>query len=126
MAGVVERLDQPDPPRPRDRGIHRAQELLPARHPPAIRVLDIGEADLVAGHDEFSQKRPTQTRQNATHANEKISDSLGIEGIRSSIGTVADAYDNTLMEPVMGLFKTECIRTTAFHVGPYRNFADVE
>jgi hypothetical protein len=28
MARVVERLDQPDPPRPRDRGIHRVEELL--------------------------------------------------------------------------------------------------
>ena len=26
----------------------------------------------------------------------------------------------------MWLFKTECIRTTVFHDGPYRNFADVE
>jgi len=25
---------------------------------------------------------------------------------------VADAYDNALMETVIGLFKTECIRTT--------------
>ena len=26
----------------------------------------------------------------------------------------------------LGLFKTECIRTTVFHAGPYRNVADVE
>jgi len=30
------------------------------------------------------------------------------------------------METVIGLFKTECIRTTVFHSGPYRTIADVE
>ncbi len=30
------------------------------------------------------------------------------------------------METVIGLFKTECIRTTIFHDGPYRTLADVE
>jgi len=51
---------------------------------------------------------------------------LELEGIRPSIGTVADAYDNSLMETVIGLFKIECIRTTVFHPGPYRTIADVE
>ena len=30
------------------------------------------------------------------------------------------------MECVIGLYKTECIRTTIFHQGPYRTIADVE
>ena len=30
------------------------------------------------------------------------------------------------MECVIGLYKTECIRTTVFHAGPYRNINDVE
>ncbi len=30
------------------------------------------------------------------------------------------------MECVIGLYKTECIRTTIFHGGPYRNIGDVE
>ena len=51
---------------------------------------------------------------------------LAEEGIRPSIGSVADAYDNALMECVIGLYKTECIRTTVFHSGPYRTIADVE
>ena len=33
---------------------------------------------------------------------------------------------NALMECVIGLFKTECVRTTIFHAGPYRTIADVE
>ena len=30
------------------------------------------------------------------------------------------------MESVNGLYKTECIRTTVFHPGPFRTLADVE
>jgi len=30
------------------------------------------------------------------------------------------------MESVIGLFKTECIRTTVFHDKPYRTINDVE
>jgi len=51
---------------------------------------------------------------------------LALEGIKPSIGSVADAYDNALMESLIGLFKTECIRTTIFHSGPYRTATDVE
>jgi len=55
-----------------------------------------------------------------------VSEVLAREGIRPSIGSVGDAYDNALMECVIGLFKTECIRTTVFQPGPYRNVTDVE
>lgn len=55
-----------------------------------------------------------------------FTDHLADEGIRPSIGSVADAYDNALMECVIGLYKTECIRTTVFHPGPYRTIAEVE
>jgi putative transposase len=51
---------------------------------------------------------------------------LELEGIRPSIGSVGDAYDNALMETVNGLYKTECIRTTVFHPGAYKTLADVE
>jgi hypothetical protein len=43
---------------------------------------------------------------------------LELEGIRPSIGSVGDAYDNALMETINGLYKAECIRTTVFHDGP--------
>ena len=56
----------------------------------------------------------------------RYTEHLDLEGIAASIGTVGDAFDNALMETVNGLFKTECIRTTVFHTGPYRSFADVE
>jgi putative transposase len=56
----------------------------------------------------------------------RFTDHLDLEDIRPSIGSVADAYDNALMECVIGLYKTECIRTTVFHPGAYRQLADVE
>lgn len=43
----------------------------------------------------------------------KYADRLELEGLRPSIGTVGDAFDNALMETVIGLFKTECVRTPA-------------
>jgi putative transposase len=56
----------------------------------------------------------------------RFTEHLEIEGIQPSIGSVGDAYDNALMETINGLYKTECIRTTVFHAGPYKTLADVE
>ena len=56
----------------------------------------------------------------------RLTEHLDLEGIKPSIGSVGDAYDNALMESVIGLFKTECIRTTVFHAGPYKTVSDVE
>uniref|UniRef100_UPI0017A9E5F7 integrase core domain-containing protein n=1 Tax=Sporichthya sp. TaxID=65475 RepID=UPI0017A9E5F7 len=56
----------------------------------------------------------------------RYTEHLELEGIKPSIGSVGDAYDNALMESTIGLYKTECIRTTVFHAGPYRTINDVE
>lgn len=56
----------------------------------------------------------------------RLTEHLAIEGIQPSIGSVGDAYDNALMETINGLYKTECIRTTVFHPGPFKTLADVE
>ncbi len=56
----------------------------------------------------------------------RFTEHLELEGIRPSIGSVGDAFDNALMECVIGLYKTECVRTTVFHAGPYRTIGDVE
>jgi putative transposase len=56
----------------------------------------------------------------------RFAEHLDIETIKPSIGSVGDAYDNALMECVIGLFKTECIRTTVFQPSPYRTINDVE
>ncbi|MDP9823793.1 transposase InsO family protein [Nocardioides massiliensis] len=67
--------------------------------------------------------RPVEPKQYTSIA---FTEHLAEEGIRPSIGSVADAYDNALMECVIGLYKTECVRTTVFHAGPYRSIGDVE
>ena len=56
----------------------------------------------------------------------RFTEHLEMEGIDPSIGTVGDAYDNALMECLIGLYKTECIGTNLFHPGPYKTIADVE
>jgi len=56
----------------------------------------------------------------------RLTEHLDLEGIKPSIGSVGDAYDNALMETLNGLYKSECIRTTVFHHGPYRTIAEVE
>lgn len=56
----------------------------------------------------------------------KLTTHLDLEKIAASIGSVGDAYDNALIESANGLYKTECIRTTVFHAGPYKTISDVE
>jgi len=41
----------------------------------------------------------------------RFTEHLDLECIRPSIGSVGDAFDNALMETIIGLFKAECIRT---------------
>jgi transposase InsO family protein len=47
---------------------------------------------------------------------------LAEAGIERSVGSVGDSYDNALAETVIGLFKTEVIRSR----GPWRNIEAVE
>jgi putative transposase len=56
----------------------------------------------------------------------RFTEHLALQQIALSIGTVADAYDNAVMESIIGLFKTEAIATTAFHNGPFKTLVDIE
>ena len=47
---------------------------------------------------------------------------LAEAGIESSVGSVGDSYDNALAETIIGLYKTEVIRTR----GPWRHIDAVE
>ncbi|BDX35280.1 hypothetical protein TUM20985_58270 [Mycobacterium antarcticum] len=50
-----------------------------------------------------------------------------LPGLRPSIGSVGDAYDNALAETTIGLYENECIRPDSpFRRGPLRNLGDVE
>jgi putative transposase len=54
-------------------------------------------------------------------------ETLMLEGLMPSIGTVGDAFDNALAETTIGLYKTECIRDDSpFRCGPLETVADVE
>lgn len=54
-------------------------------------------------------------------------ETLLLAGLRPSIGSVGDAYDNALAETTIGLYKTECVREgSPFRVGPIATLADLE
>ena len=56
-----------------------------------------------------------------------FAETLVLEGIAASIGSVGDAYDNALAETTIGLFKTEAVgRGSPFLSGPLRIIDDVE
>ena len=56
----------------------------------------------------------------------RFTEHLGLEGIAASVGSVGDALDNALMESIIGLYKTECVRPGPFHAGPLTTLSDVE
>ncbi|GAS97474.1 ISRs2 transposase [Mycolicibacterium canariasense] len=56
-----------------------------------------------------------------------FAETLVLEGIAASIGSVGDAYDNALAETTIGLFKTEAIGAgSPFRPGTLRTLDDVE
>lgn len=56
-----------------------------------------------------------------------FAETLALEGIAASIGSIGDAYDNALAESTIGLFKTEAIREDSpFRNSPLRTVDDVE
>jgi transposase InsO family protein len=52
----------------------------------------------------------------------RYTERLAEAGMEPSVGSVGDSYDNALAESVIGLFKTEVIRSR----GPWRGFEEVE
>ena len=56
-----------------------------------------------------------------------FAETLVLEGIAASVGSVGDADDNALAETTIGLFKTEAVgRGSPFLNGPLRTIDDVE
>ena len=54
-------------------------------------------------------------------------ETLSLSGLRPSIGSVGDAFDNALAETTIGLYKNECVRADSpFRRGPLRTPGDVE
>lgn len=59
------------------------------------------------------------------HTALRYTEHLAPRDIAASIGTVGDAHDNSLMETIIGLFKTEAIRPGPFDDGPLKSIGDV-
>ena len=63
----------------------------------------------------------------AQYTSVRFAETLLLEGLRPSVGTVGDALDNALAETTIGLYKTECTRDgSPFRAGPIRSLADLE
>lgn len=57
----------------------------------------------------------------------RFGETLSLSGIRPSVGSVGDAYDNALAETTIGLYKNECVRADSpFRRGPLNTLGDVE
>ena len=57
----------------------------------------------------------------------RFGETLFLQGLLPSIGSVADAFDNALAETTVGLYKAECIADDSpFRIGPLRTVSDVE
>lgn len=57
----------------------------------------------------------------------RFTETLALQGLSASIGSVGDAYDNAVAESLMGLFKNEAVAAgSPFRTGPLRTLADVE
>ncbi len=63
----------------------------------------------------------------AQYTSVRFAETLLLEGLAPSVGTVGDALDNALAETTIGLYKTECAREDSpFRAGPIRTLADLE
>ena len=57
----------------------------------------------------------------------RLGETLSLSGLRPSVGSVGDAYDNALAETTIGLYKNECIRADSpFRRGKLNTLGDVE
>ncbi len=96
-----------------------------ARHRRAKLVLDA--LDMALWHRSRAGHRPGPGLVHHSDAGSQYTSiaftaHLAAEGIVPSIGTVGDALDNALMEPAIGLYKTELVNRR----GPWRDLAHVE
>jgi len=64
-------------------------------------------------------RRPVESAQ---YTSVRYSERLIEAGVRASVGTVGDSYDNALAETVNGLYKTELV----YWEGPWQGADDLE
>ena len=57
----------------------------------------------------------------------RFAETLLLNGMMPSIGSVGDAFDNALAETTIGLYKHECVRADSpFRRGPLDRLSDLE
>ena len=57
----------------------------------------------------------------------KFTDTVALEGLVASIGTMGAAYDDAAAETVMGLYKNEAVANNSpVRTGPLETLSDVE
>ena len=57
----------------------------------------------------------------------RFTETLDLQGLSASIGSVGDAYDNAAAESTIGLYKNEAVAAgSPFRTGPLRTLSDVE
>jgi len=68
--------------------------------------------------------RPVESGQ---YTSVHFGETLQLNGMLPSIGTVGDAFDNALAETTIGLYKHECVRPDSpFRRGPLDRLSDLE
>jgi putative transposase len=98
-------------------------------------VKDTGFVERALRHAVTFRSRQGHPFDNAIHHSDAGSqytaihygETLMLEGLVPSVGTVGDALGNALCETIIGLYKTECIREgSPFRSGPIDTLADLE
>src|SRR5439155_6320567 len=57
----------------------------------------------------------------------RFTETLTLQGLSASIGSIGDAYDNAVAESFIGLYKNEAVAAgSPFRTGPLRTLTDVE
>ena len=79
-------------------------------------------------HDHHDQAgRPKEKRITGQYTSVRFTETVALEGLTTSIGSVGDAYDDAAAETMMGLFKNEAIaKNSPFRTAPQNGLPDVE
>jgi transposase InsO family protein len=83
-------------------------------------ALDALEQTLYARPD--SERLVHHSDRGVQYLSIRYTERLAEAGIKPSVGSVGDSYDNALAETIIGLYKTEVIH----QLGPWRNVDHVE
>jgi putative transposase len=69
------------------------------------------------GYDDFSNNLIHHNDKGCQYTANDFAELLALCGVRASVGSVGDSYDNALAESVNGLYKTELVKRR----GPWKN-----